>query len=91
MAVPVSSREKFALIEWIGENLYSVVPLCCAKDPVSCKAGCFMKFKWSNPKNRKVGGKFYKALILKISGNLTEYMLLYANHYYYSMHSHVPF
>ena len=92
MAVRVFSRVKFALIDWIGENLYSVVPLCCAKDPVSCKAGCFMKFKWSNLKNRKAGGKFYKALILKISGNLTKYMLIYINHHhYYFMRYHVPF
>ena len=65
MAVPC--REKFALIEWLGENRYSVLPLCNAKDPSRCKSGTSVDFKWFNPKGKKPA-KYYKALILMISG-----------------------
>ena len=60
-------REDFALVEWLGENMFSVLPLCCAKEPRSCKAGSCMDFRWYNPESNEPS-KFYKALILKISG-----------------------
>ena len=64
------SKEKFALVEWLGENLFSVAPLCCSKDPAKCKAGACMDFKWGDRRTPKKPAKYYKTLILKISGKM---------------------
>ena len=66
MAIPYG-KEKFALIEWLGENRFSVLPLCNAKDQTRCKCCSSADFKWINPKGKKPA-KYYKALILMISG-----------------------
>ena len=61
----------FALVEWLGENLFSVVPTVCSKDPAKCKPGVTMDFKWGNSRTKKE--KYYKTLILKISSELFVY------------------
>ena len=60
--------ESFALIEWIGENMFNVLPLCDAKDINKCRAGVCTDFKWMDPSTKsKKKSKYFKALILKIS------------------------
>ena len=61
----------FALVEWLGENLFSVVPIVCSREPKKCKAGITMDFKWANPRTKKE--KFYKTLILKLSSEFFVY------------------
>ena len=68
MAVKNLLSDKFVLIEWVGENLFSVLPMCFAKDPHQCRVGACMDFKWANPNSRsKKSHKYFKALVLKIS------------------------
>ena len=69
MAVkPTKIPESFMLIEWMGENLFNVLPLCYAKDPIKCRAGVCMDFKWVDPNTKsKNKSKYFKALVLKIS------------------------
>ena len=63
----MESGETYALVERIGENLFSVLPLCCSKNPEKCKAGACSNFKWGNPRTPNKPPRYYKALILKIS------------------------
>ena len=66
MAVPYS-QEKPALIKWLGENRFSILPLCHARDQTQCKCVSSADFKWINPKGNRPD-KYYNALILMISG-----------------------
>ena len=64
------TEDTFALLEWLGENLFSVLPLRYAKNPERCKAGACSVFKWNNPRTPKKPPKLYKVLVLKISSEL---------------------
>ena len=70
----------FALVEWLGENLFSVVPTVCSKDPAKCKPGVTMDFKWGNSRTKMI---YYKTLILKISSELFVYCVCVPRRVYY--------
>ena len=42
----MESGETYELVEWVSENLFSVLPLYCSKNPEKCKAGACSNFKW---------------------------------------------
>ena len=60
------SKKDFALIRWIEDDMYGVMPIKDAKVAGDVKSQRISQFGWKRRGKKKP--TFYEALVLKISG-----------------------